>query len=311
MKEFLLKIVCCPFCKEQLELKEKKIENSEIKEGTLFCKCKREYKITNFIPRFVKNDAYVHSFSFEWYKHSKTQLDSSNNILRSEEAFRQRIDFDLDNLKGKLVLDAGCGSGRFAEMVAKYKGTVVAFDLSYAIDMAFENIGQSENVHLIQADIFNLPFRDNIFDFIYSFGVLHHTPDAYKAFLKLTTLLKKGGSISIFVYSSYNKGIVYSSNFWRVFTTRMPKKLLYYFCFISIPLYYIYRFPVIGNIAKMLFPISMERDWKWRLLDTFDWYSPKFQSKHTHAEVFRWFSNAGLTDIKIYDGEITMSGEKL
>jgi len=311
LKESLLETICCPHCKNLLNLREKVFENSEVKEGTLVCQCKKEYQITNYIPRFVKGDNYANSFTFEWQKHRRTQLDLANFSKRSEEAFKNRVDFDLGDLSGKLVLDAGCGCGRFAEVVANYGGTVVGFDLSYAIDVAFENIGLKENVHLVQTDIFNLPFKVDGFDFAYSFGVLHHTPDAHKAFKQLIPLLRRGGKISIFVYSSYNKGIVYTSNFWRFFTTRMSKRLLYYFCFISVPLYYLYRLPIIGNMAKMLFVISMEPNWKWRVLDTFDWYSPKFQSKHTHAEVFKWFNEAELSEIAIFEGEISISGTKI
>lgn len=311
MKKSLLKIICCPYCKGELNFLEGKLENSEIKEGILICNCKKEYKIINYIPRFVENDSYSTSFSFEWKKHCKTQLDSANPTKRSEVVFKNRIDFNLEDLNGKLVLDAGCGSGRFAEIVAEYGGIVVGFDLSYAVDVALANLGLKENVHLIQADIFNLPFKNDAFDFIYSFGVLHHTPDTHKAFMRLTDLLRKQGKISVFIYSSYNKAIVYTSNFWRFFTIRLPKKLLYYLCFISVPLYYFYRISLIGHIGKLLFIISMEPDWKWRVLDTFDWYSAKYQFKYTHAEVYRWFKESGLSDMVIFDGEISMLGLKI
>jgi 2-polyprenyl-3-methyl-5-hydroxy-6-metoxy-1,4-benzoquinol methylase len=310
MKKELLSWICCPYCQGGLDLFVASQQDGEIKEGELSCHCGKTYPIKRFIPRFVDSDLYVGSFSFEWQKHSRTQLDSANLNRRSEDALQNRTDCNLKDLKGKLVLDAGCGSGRYAEVAANSGATIVGFDLSYAIDASFKNIGRRVNVHLVQADMFNLPFKKEIFDFIYSFGVLHHTLDARKAFLRLPPLLKPQARISISVYSSYNKGIVYSSNLWRFFTTRMPRMLLYYLCFISVPLYYLYRLPVIGNIAKMVFPISMEPNWRWRLLDTFDWYSPKFQSKHTHAEVFGWFKEAGLSDAVVFKDEVAMSATK-
>lgn len=51
-------------------------------------------------------------------------------------------------------------------------------------------------------------------------------------------------------------------------------------------------------------------NWRWRVLDMFDWYSPKYQSKHTHWEVFDWFQGEGLVNIKIGEGEVTLLGEK-
>jgi len=291
-----------------------KIQEGEIKEGELSCQCKRSYPIKNYIPRFIETDKYVNSFSFEWRKHKKTQLDSANKHLKmagqSRRDFEKRVDFPLSSLKDRFVLDVGCGMGRFSEIAVEQEANLVGVDLSYAVDVALENIGLKKNAHFIQADIFNLPFKEEIFDFIYSYGVLHHTPDCQEAFYRISSFLKKEGKLSIFVYSSYNKGIVYMTSFWRIFTTRLPKRLLYALSFISIPLYYLYKIPVLGNIGKMFLVIPMWPDWRWRVLDTFDWYSPKFQSKHTHSEIFDWFKRNGFKDIQIFEGEISMLGTK-
>lgn len=310
MKTKLLNWLVCPECRSKLNIVSSREETGEIKEGVLSCNCGKGYAVRDFIPRFVESGKYAESFAFEWSMHARTQLDSANRNNISEEAFRSRIDFSLADLRGRLVLDAGCGMGRYAEIAAKHGAEVIGFDLSGAVDVAFRNIGFKENVYLVQANIFKLPFVENAFDFIYSFGVLHHTSDCEKAFKQLPYLLKPGKKISIFVYSSYNKGIVYSSNFWRFFTTKLPRRLLYYLSYISVPLYFVYKIPVLGNILKTLFVIPMNPDWKWRILDTFDWYSPKYQSKHTHAQVYRWFNEEGLSDIKIFDGEVTMLGVK-
>lgn len=311
MKPGLLDFVCCPECKEGLLLKNQVYSGSEIKEGLLACGRGHEYKIINFIPRFVRADAYSSSFSYEWTRFSETQLDSKLGKDLSEKQFQGRIDFPLNQIKGKFVLDAGCGMGRYADIVRKYGGVVFGIDLSYAVESAFRNIGLAENVHIVQGDILKPPFKKEVFDFIYSFGVLHHTPDAQGAFKCLTGSLKKGGRFSLFVYDSYEKAIVYSSDLWRRITVRMPLRLLYYLCFLSVPLYYVYRLPVIGHFLKAVFVISMRPEWKIRWLDTFDWYSPKYQSKHTHAEVFRWFDDMGFKDIKIFDYGVTMQGTKV
>ena len=310
MKLELLDFICCPECEKPFLLKNEVIGGNEIKEGLLVCINLHEYKIINFIPRFVKVDAYSSSFSYEWTHFSETQLDSKIGKGLSEKQFQGRIDFPLNQIKGKLVLDAGCGMGRYVEIVRKFGGTIVGMDLSYAVDAAFKNIGFEENVHIIQGDIFKPPFKKGIFNFIYSFGVLHHTPDAEVAFKCLTKFLQKGGKFSLFVYDSYEKAIVYSSDFWRKITVRLPLRILYYFCFFSVPLYYIYRLPFIGLFLKAVFVISMRPEWKIRWLDTFDWYSPKYQSKHTHAEVFQWFDQMGFKDIKIFDYGVTMQGTK-
>lgn len=311
MKKELLAYVVCPECKGKLKVKDEVCENSEVKSGLLFCDCGENFRIIDFIPRFVSSDNYAESFSFEWQMHSHTQVDSSSGNDVSWRQFEKRVDFPLSELSGKLVFDAGCGTGRYSEVALKNGATVIGADLSYSIDVAFNNMRKYPNAHFIQADLMNLPFYENTFDFILSFGVLHHTPDAKKVFQSIAKLLKTSGKMSIFVYSSYNKGIVYSSDFWRFFTTRMPKRLLYGLSFISVPLYYLYKIPLLGNIGKMLFVIPMWKNWRWRVLDTFDWYSPKHQSKHTHWEVFEWFKKAGLSDIEIFENEVTMMGTKI
>ena len=310
MKRRLLDFLVCSVCNSQFSLIPVTTEKEEVLLGTLRCPCGKEYPIVNGVPRFVKNDNYLNSFSLEWSIHQKTQLDSYNSKPVSEMQMKNCLSFDLNSLAGKLVLDAGCGVGRFAEVAAKYGAEVVCVDLSYAVEAAYRNIGKLKNIHIIQADIFELPFKSETFDLVYSFGVLHHTPDAKKAFSSIVKFMKPLGVISIFVYSSYNKAIVYSSAFWRMLTTRIPKRLLYYLSYVSIPLYFIYKIPVVGAIGKMIFVIPMWDNWKWRVLDTFDWYSPKYQSKHTHWEVFNWFEENGLKDIRIFPGEVTMSGTR-
>jgi len=311
MKRELLKYIVCPKCKGQLRLEAEIWEEGEIKSGYLRSDCGERFAIIDFIPRFIPGDQYVKSFSFEWQVHNKTQVDSLSGHAVSLRQFKSRVDFPLSELRGKLVLDAGCGTGRYSEITLNNGATVIGVDLSYSIDVAFANMGRRENAHFIQADIMHLPFPENTFDFAFSFGVLHHTPDAAGAFAALAKLVKPKGKFAIFVYSSYNKGIVYTSAFWRFFTTRMPKRALYALSFISVPLYYVYKIPVIGNIGRMLFVIPMWKDWRWRVLDTFDWYSPKYQSKHTHWEVFGWFDKAGFNEIKPFENEITMTGTKI
>jgi hypothetical protein len=78
----------------------------------------------------------------------------------------------------------------------------------------------------------------------------------------------------------------------------------------AIPLYYLYRLPVLGKALRLALPISMESNWRWRWLDTFDWYTPIFQWKYLYPEVYRWFRDAGFEDVELFDGPIRMSGQK-
>ena len=298
MKKRLLEIVVCPECKGELSLNVTSLEREELKEGLLVCKgCAKNYPVKNFIPRFVSTDKYVDTFSFEWNKFYDVQLDILNNTDESDKTFRWKTGWKPEDLKGRLILDIGVGAGRFADVVSKWGGEVVGIDLSFAVDAAQKNIGERKNVHIIQADIFNLPFKKGTFDHMYSIGVLHHTPDTEKAFKEVASLLKKGGEFSVFLYALGHYH--YFSDLWRRITTKLPIKLLYYLSAVAVPLYYVHKIPFFGKAAQFLLPTANWPDRRWRWLDTFDWYTPKYQWKHTWPEVFIWFREAGFSDIQL------------
>lgn len=317
MKREVLSFLSCSDCGRELKLTGE-IPGTmdagtadEVWEGSLLCEgCGHRAPITHGIPRFILSDDYASSFSFEWTRFSTTQLDSARGWSLSEERFQQSLDFPLGELKGKLVLDAGCGMGRFGEIVAKYGGTVVGVDLSYAVDVAAKSLARWEHAHVLQADLRRLPLRRGIFDLIYSLGVLHHTPDPRGTFANLVPFLKPGGKISITVYSAYNKIYVSSTTFWRQMTTRLPPRLVYYLSHLAIPLYYLYKIPVLGLLGKALLPISMHPDPEWRLLDTFDCYTPRYQFYYTHPEVYRWFRESGLVEIAVLEPGISFIGTR-
>jgi len=286
-------------------------DQAEIVDGRLACAgCGATYPVVQGVPRFADNDAYVNSFSFEWNVHRTTQLDSLNGRSDSERRLRHELGFPLEELHGKLVLDIGCGSGRFAEVALRYGATVVGIDLSLAVDAAYKNIGRHPNMHILQADVFKLPLKREVFDVIYSIGVLHHTPNCRVAFEQLPKHLKAGGRLAITVYIAANRVYIASSNLWRRVTTRLPKRLLYALCHVAAPLYYVYRVPGLYHLGMTLLPINMDPDWRWRVLDTFDTYSPRYQSYHTHPEVFAWFEAAGLRNIRVLGPAVTVTAEK-
>lgn len=283
--------------------------------GLVCAGCEKQYPALNGVVRFVDTENYAGSFGFQWKLHARTQLDDAVS-LRSEDAFRRRTGFRPEDLAGKLVLDVGCGMGRFAEVVTRWGAHVVGIDLSLACEVAAQNLAD-RNAVFFQADVFKLPFAPSSFDFIYSIGVLHHTPNCEQAVKVLPKLLKPGGRIAVWLYSSYNPWYR-MSDVYRKATRRMPPKILYRLCYAVIPLYGVHQVlkkaPLVGKLASSvlawLIPMSFNRDATWRLLDTFDWYSPWYQSKHTYEEVFRWFESCGLEDLRVIEQPIAVQGRR-
>jgi SAM-dependent methyltransferase len=260
-------------------------------------RCAATYPVTRGVARFVSSEQYVGSFGYQWNAFAKAQLDSANGTTRSRDTFEEKTGWRVDSLRTLRVLDAGCGMGRFAEVCADAGAEVHGIDLSSAVEAAARNLSHRSNLSFYQADIMNLPFADESFDAIYSIGVLHHTTDTRKAFLSLTRLLKPGGRMSIWVYSTENR-VRFGGEVLRLITPRLPKSMLLKACRLAIPLYHAQRVPVLRTITAIALPTSLNPDPEWRWLDTFDWYSPRYQWKHTFEEVERWFTEAGLDDVR-------------
>jgi SAM-dependent methyltransferase len=186
---------------------------------------------------------------------------------------------------------------------------VHAVDLSAAVDAAWHNLGHRPNVWLYQADVMRLPFLNQSFDFIYSLGVLHHTPDPRSAFLALASFLRPGGSIAIWVYPAElgSLGGV-GGRLLRTVGPRIPKRWLLGLCRLAIPLYHLHRMPGLGEITYRLVPTSLHPDPGWRWLDTFDWYSPKYQWTHSYETVEGWFREAGLVETRRGDFPVSVRG---
>jgi SAM-dependent methyltransferase len=304
MKRALLRWLRCPRCLGSLEM------TGSGEQAILICPAQHSYPIVRGVPRFVHDAAYTDSFTYEWQRFRTTQLDSQTGRTDSRDRLQASLNFPLDDLNGKLVLDAGCGVGRFAEIVQRYGGEYVGLDYSLAIDAASTNVGRLDRVHLVQADLFQLPFASDTFDLVFALGVLHHTPDPRRAFGALPRVLKPGGSVSITVYDAGNKVYVQNSRFWRRFTTHLPRRVLHALSYAAVPLYYLWTLPVLGWLLRSVAFISLERDWRWRVLDTFDWYSPRYQSWHTHHEVYGWFKENGLREVEVLAPSVSQIGVK-
>ena len=310
MKRELLDLIVCPDCAEDLSLEVERESGDQVEAGTLTCPSGHRFPIRDAVPRFVPDDSYADAFGIEWNEFRTAHLQQFTGLDYLDRQLQDHLDFPLDQLDGKLALDAGAGLGRFCEVVLNHGGNVVAVDLSHAIDAAYENLGHRDGIHFIQADIFRLPFRPETFDLVYSWGVLHHTPDPPAAFRQLPPLVRPGGKLMTFVYASYNKAYITTTEFYRRYTKRLPRRLLLMLCHIAIPLYYFNKIPVIGPfVTRVLLPVSVHPPThRWRVGNTFDLYSPEYTHFYDHVEVHRWFERAGFDRIRPVAPESSTGG---
>src|SRR5437762_1548798 len=119
MKPTALEVLVCPTCKAALELKAASRHGQEIVEGMLTCTiCGADYPIRGGIPRFVPDGLYASSFGRQWHWFRTVQLDSETGTTRSEDALRGATGWSDEQYRGRRLLDAGVGAGRFAERAA-------------------------------------------------------------------------------------------------------------------------------------------------------------------------------------------------
>ena len=109
-------------------------ETINVSEKKILSKSGKEYEIVDNIPRFVQKSNYTDDFGFQWKKFFKTQLDSYTGLTITEDRLKRCVNEPLENLKEKLILEAGSGAGRFTEILLKHDSIVHSFDFSLAVD---------------------------------------------------------------------------------------------------------------------------------------------------------------------------------
>ena len=230
MKQKLLEYLRCPKCSTGIILLENsKQEGGEVLTGTLVCAaCDATFPIIRGVPRFttsgVAEDKAATAENFGWQWQHFTQRDE----LYAEQFLGWIAPVRPEFFEGKVVLEGGCGKGRHTQLAAEWGAReVIGIDLSDAVESAFSQTRHLENAHIVQADIYSLPFL-RCFDYAFSVGVLHHLPDPKAGFLSLCSHVKAGGFVSAWVYGAENnEWIVNWINPLRTrVTSRIDKRLL-------------------------------------------------------------------------------------
>jgi SAM-dependent methyltransferase/uncharacterized protein YbaR (Trm112 family) len=336
---------------------EKDSSPQEIKSGMLRCEvCGRVYPIVDGIPRMLPDSSDEFAEMMEGFGIPRnTCRENERRVERFRQlhdATRQASTFESQHypvpgfdencrffesatgygsqqLFGKTVLDAGCGSGRFMEVAAGKGAHVVGIDLSRSVDRAYRETRFKPQIDLIQGDLMNPPLRSESFDALYSIDVLNHTPDTRQAFQSVSGLLRPGGRVAIWMdqrFLTANGNHVcnrfstrlsqWLSDGMRIFTTRMSHRMLHYVCIGLAPLGDLKRIAGSNRILKAIFapilllPISDHPNWRVRLGNIFSWLAPPNQWRHTAREVMAWFEAEGYEAIHPLSRTAGVSGDR-
>jgi len=310
-------------------------EGAEIITGEL---CSADYKsfpIMKGVPRFkrgeVEESQIAEGFGYKWKEwHKKvTQIESDQYIKSREVAFSAILGvntimeaFSLFK-DGMSCLDVGCGLA-FSESLfnPNPKCNRFAVDIAHeAVEVAYEQTKEMENVFVAQADLLSMPFGKGFFDIIFSDGVIHHTRNSEKSFATLCSHLKIGGLIGIYVYNvkpfirelvdeHLRRGTKWMSFISCMAFSEQIAKLGRSFKAFKEPLVIKEDIPLLDikrgryDLQKFIYDYFLKcfynEDFgiEASILCNFDYYFPRYASHHTQQEVQHWFNANGIDEVK-------------
>lgn len=327
----MLDIMCCPRCRAGLRVDSFEQQEGRIIHGILLCECGEWFPIIHAIPRLLLDDLrlplagiypdFFSDFSSRLPSETSGCLGTSRAKRNTQASFGYEwtrfSDYAVDNFSlfikpleagffcKKFGLDVGCGAGRHVKQATNLGAEMVGLDLSHSVDSALSLNRDNPASHFIQCDVFNLPIRPNVFDFIYSLGVLHHLPDPEQGFRCLLPTLKPSAPIFLWVYqrAARKEWLEHA----RRFTTRLPLKPVQWLAWMATLIDYglcvnLYRLFQGSAVVERWTPPRIKEyagyNFASSYADWFDRLSAPVSHCYDSNEIRGWFSRAGLTNIE-------------
>jgi SAM-dependent methyltransferase len=183
--------------------------------------------IVSGIPRFVGPARdYARAFGFQW-KTWRTLSDSLHGGRGKYDEILQRTHFDQYPTRGASILECGMGGGDDTEVLLQLGfAEVHAFDLSEAVERAAACLNDPR-LTISQASIFEIPYPDEAFDFVFCHRVLQHTPDPARALRAICRKVRPGGVLFAHCYKRSRQHMRCFKYKYRWLTKRLPHRYIY------------------------------------------------------------------------------------
>jgi ubiquinone/menaquinone biosynthesis C-methylase UbiE len=254
------------------------------------------------------DEATVQGFGDEWERFDQSALSTEERQRIFDSYF---FAFPWHKLKPNATgFDLGCGSGRWAKLVAPRVGVLHCIDPSSALDVAKRNLADNTNCEFHCANVDAIPLADESMDFGYSLGVLHHIPDTQSAMNACVKKLKPGAPFLVYLYYAFDnrpfwfRGIWKLSEVARYGVSRLPYGLRYFVSQIIAGLVYLplaktaYLLEKAGLDVSNL-PLSAYRHCTFYTMrtDALDRFGTKLEQRFTKDQIQEMMETAGLEGI--------------
>jgi uncharacterized protein YbaR (Trm112 family)/SAM-dependent methyltransferase len=318
MRLNLLNVVCCPLCRNRLEVSTAlRGDAQDLLDGSLQCSgCKHEFAVEGGIPDLLpgtQHKATASAFSFQWQFSFRRKFETGT--LYGYDV-RGLVDWVFTNCftpvkRGDWLLDAGCGRGdKTIEIARRHpEGQVIGLDLTNTLPLsrkAAEGIG---NVDFVRGDLMKPPIRDGVIAKAMSWGVLHHTPDTSQAFHSLARTISPTGELAAWLYPHPSDSnifdMAYEMRDVHFFGRghRIPKPLLLavlpFYLVLTAP-YFLLRY---GNPLKdsrvvrsylIMDGLPLAQKARTAVFIYLDNLIPEFQDRPARSLVNEWYADSGF-----------------
>jgi len=255
----------------------------------------------------------VTGFGDEWTRFDQSELSDE----QQQQIFQDYFDiFPWDMLGNDACgIDVGCGSGRWAEVVASRVGHLHLVDASdEALQVARNKLKDRDNISYHHASVNDMPIDDESLDFAYSLGVLHHLPDTQRAIKSISDVLKPGKPFLLYLYYAFDNRPLWYRALWKVsdnlrsLVSRMPMRLRYIVSqTLAMTIYWpLARIGLLLEKVHMLpgsWPLSYYRDKSFYVMrtDALDRFGTRLEQRYTQEQIGNMLENAGFGNICFSD----------